>query len=264
MTRWHSLYLCCADQSAVVSALHHTLATLDYQLFDPFGLIPGKTYPEAVRLFVAPPSGGWVRVIGVPDENLLPPLSQLGLCLSVGLDETEASIDGYADGKTVEREVALVPHLRPGCSESDLHRVLTQTYEATTGDDDLLLEMLPDDVQAMSGKVNKKQARRMFNRLSSNLMKKAGGDLDSSRQFLGESAVNWNSAGGQRIRAVMACLNVLENWREPDFITLRDAYQLHARRRRNPKAMLYPGDAEAMDSVPDALDYTPVYGGKNP
>jgi hypothetical protein len=46
-------------------------------------------------------------------------------------------------------------------------------------------------------------------------------------------------------------------------VALRDSYQLHARRQRKPDARLYPGDEEAMTRVPDALDYIPVYGGKN-
>ena len=59
----------------------------------------------------------------------------------------------------------------------------------------------------------------------------------------------------------MACLDVSNNWHEPDFVALRDAYQLHLRRQRNPKAMLYPGDTQAMGAVPNALEYTPIYGG---
>ncbi|MBL8157537.1 MAG: hypothetical protein JNM70_25480, partial [Anaerolineae bacterium] len=42
---------------------------------------------------------------------------------------------------------------------------------------------------------------------------------------------------------------------------LRDAYQLHSRRQRNPNARAYPGDEAVMAAVPDALMYTPVYGG---
>ena len=51
------------------------------------------------------------------------------------------------------------------------------------------------------------------------------------------------------------------DWHAPDFTTLRDAYQVAERRQRRPNAGLYPGDAEALAAVPDALAYTPVYGG---
>jgi hypothetical protein len=59
----------------------------------------------------------------------------------------------------------------------------------------------------------------------------------------------------------MDCLRI-PDWRDPDFVTLRDAYALHKRRERSPNATLYPGDAEALAAVPDALTYTPVYAGK--
>jgi hypothetical protein len=103
------------------------------------------------------------------------------------------------------------------------------------------------------------QANKMFARLSGDLLKKAGGDANAAALL--KNAVDWNSVGGQRLTAFMACLNVPEDWREPDFVTLRDAYQLHLRRQRLPNARLYPGDAEAMAKVLDALEYTPVYAG---
>ncbi|MGB1286519.1 MAG: hypothetical protein ACPG7F_08305, partial [Aggregatilineales bacterium] len=74
---------------------------------------------------------------------------------------------------------------------------------------------------------------------------------------------DWNSQGGQYIRALMACLTLPENWRTPDFTSLRIAYSLYKRRARRPNGMQLPGDVDAMAAVPDALDYVPVYGGKN-
>ncbi len=74
---------------------------------------------------------------------------------------------------------------------------------------------------------------------------------------------NWNSPGGRRLHALMRCLTVPDHWREPDFGVLRDAYQLHSRQQRKPDARLYPGDDATMNRVPDALDYVPVYGGRD-
>jgi hypothetical protein len=126
------------------------------------------------------------------------------------------------------------------------------------------LDNLPEDVRAMAGQVNPAQAQKMFERLSGTLMKKAspgGNAADEARMMLAGHAPDWNSVGGQRLRALMACLTVPDHWREPDFVTLRDAYQVAERRQRKPDARLYPGDAKAIHSVPNALDYTPVYGG---
>jgi hypothetical protein len=111
----------------------------------------------------------------------------------------------------------------------------------------------------------------MIDRLSQNLLNKVGQRTGTDAQSMSAAAQemisptppDWNSPGGQRIRAVMQCLTVPDNWRDPDFVALRDAYQLRVRRQRKPDARLYPGDEEAMNRVPDALDYIPIYGGKN-
>ncbi len=110
----------------------------------------------------------------------------------------------------------------------------------------------------MAAQVDLKQAGRLFERMSATLARKTSAD-PAAGDLLKQP--DWSSAGGQRIRALMDCLNV-PNWQAPDFVTLRDAYALHERRQRSPKARLYPGDAEALAAVPDALAYTPVYGGK--
>jgi len=119
----------------------------------------------------------------------------------------------------------------------------------------------------MAGKVNSNQAQKMFNRLSGDLIKKVSpgnGQADAARTLINNSdTLDWNSSGGVRIRAVMNCLTLPENWREPDFDSLRDAYPLYERRRRNPNARTYPGDESVMAKVADALLYTPVYGGAN-
>jgi hypothetical protein len=64
------------------------------------------------------------------------------------------------------------------------------------------------------------------------------------------------------LMSCMSLLRVPKSWREPDFPTLRTAYWLHLRRRTQPNAPLLPGDDNALRRVPDALSYTPLYGGK--
>ena len=101
-------------------------------------------------------------------------------------------------------------------------------------------------------------------RLTGNLLKKADSDertAASARELI--QPPDWNSPGARRLHALVGCLTLPPNWRDPDFVTLRDAYQLHARRQRKPDARLYPGDEEIMARVPNALDYIPVYGGRD-
>ncbi len=192
-------------------------------------------------------------MIGTPDPALLPALSRLALCLLIELDGADARIEVYADGAAAALETALAPYAQmPDCLGA---------APAVADDSPALgavaLDALPQDVQALAQRVDLKQAGAMFSRLSGNLMKKTGGDPgDLLRQ------PEWNSTDGARIRALMDCLSI-PDWRTPDFVTLRDAYALHERRRRSPNATLYPGDAEALAAVPGALAYTPIYGGKS-
>ncbi len=258
MTSWFSLYLPCADNDQVAETLEDTLKALGYQAFNPFGFIPGKAYPQAVRLFVAPAHEGWTRVLGEPDVALLAPLSLIEPCLLVELDESEARFAAYSEGEASTPEVAFAPYTH----EHDCIRLSLQINQAANDASlgGVALDMLPGDVQDLAQKVDLRQAGKMFNRLSGNLAPKSGGD-PAARDLLRQP--EWNSIGGTRIRALMNCLRI-PKWRDPDFVTLRDAYALHERRRRSPNATLYPGDAETMATVPNALSYTPVYAGKTP
>jgi hypothetical protein len=269
---WYSLYLPSEDSAAITEALRSALSSAGYTLYNPFGPMPGLSYRESARLFVAPPRDGWIRVVASP-EHLAPvasALSQLVPCLEAGFNGG-AIIQLYRAGEKLDDpRDALSAYLRPGKSPADLVSALQAPPLGFAAENetvaDVPLDILPADARALSDKVNLKQASGLFNRLSEGLSKRTGQTAskeEAARALLRSSALDWNSPGGRQIRALMACLNVPDNWRTPDFVALRDAYQLHARRRRSPNADLYPGDAEAMAAVPDALDYTPVYGGRN-
>jgi hypothetical protein len=113
-------------------------------------------------------------------------------------------------------------------------------------------------VQVLAGQVDLQQAGKLFERMSATLARKTNANPAADALL---KQPDWSSAGGQRIRALMNCLGI-PGWQAPDFVTLRDAYALHQRHQRSPHARLYPGDAEALAAVPDALAYTPVYGGR--
>jgi hypothetical protein len=271
---WISLFLPSDDPAAVAADLQREVTRASYTLYNAFGLLPGKAYPHTVKLFVSPAVNGWVRLIGEPDPALYAPLSQGKLCIVAQLDAATGSLEVYADGALVDAGVALAPYVRAGQSVEILQQALRGEVASITPLDTLPepqmvaipLDSLPPDVQAMLGNVNQGQAQQMMNQLGGNLMNRFGGQMqtDAAQNLLKQQQQipDWNSADGVRIRATIGCLTIPDKWREPDFITLRDAYALHERRRRKPDARLYPGDAEAMQTVPDALAYTPVYGGK--
>jgi hypothetical protein len=263
---WDSLYLPSDDPQTIAATLRQSLETLGYTLYDPFGLLPGKSYAQTVRLFVAPARAGWVRVVGTLDPRLLMPLSASAPCLVLSLNGAEAVIEAYARGGLRDPEHVLRRYLRTGLTADHLRRALMdEPPEATTGSAAPdAFGHLPSEVQSLAGQVDPRQAQKMFDRISGNLLRKASSDrqvADEARELI--SPPDWGSPGARRMLAVVGCLTLPDNWREPDFVSLRDAYQLHARRRRKPDARLYPGDEDVMAAVPDALDYIPVYGGQD-
>ncbi len=270
-TTWNCLYLPSNEVGDIVQRLQDSLTGLGYTLYNPFGLIPGKAYSRSVRLFVAPNASGWVKVIGTPDDAQFSTLSKDTTLIYAALNGTETDIRVYANGDAVDLESALLVYLRPNLTPNDLRNALVTTsnvIQMNKPDSGLPFDALPDDIKALAGKVNTHQAQKMFNNiLSGGLLKKVSNGEDqghAARALIHNSdTLDWNSSAGTRIRAVMNCLTLPENWREPDFDSLRDAYPLHERRRRSPNARIYPGDEAVMAKVPDALLYTPVYGGQS-
>jgi len=266
---WRSLYLYCDDFHAAADTLRKTLIALGYELYDPFGIMPGKGYDDAVRLFVAPGQRRWVRIIGPSDQRLLPGLSSLGLCLFFSLeDDATSDIQVYIDGEAQPIVDALTPYLRVDRTAADLQAALDGTYapQIRATDDDrpaIPMAILPDDVQQMAEKLNPNAISRMFNKWMKRVTNRIDGDENAARELLRGTGPDWESGAAQQIRAVADCITLPSPyWRIPDFVTLRDAYQLHARRQRKPNATLYPGDRQQMEALPDALTYLPVYGGK--
>ncbi|MBN1563035.1 MAG: hypothetical protein JXA10_04305, partial [Anaerolineae bacterium] len=115
---------------------------------------------------------------------------------------------------------------------------------------------------AQASKLFQKMSGKLFNRMH----KKTGATKDEQAQaqamFMGGGQDTWNSLNGQRVRAIISVLTLPDNWRSPSQDEVRDAYQVSRLRQRAPRMALMPGDKEAMDAVPAALDYKPVYMGR--
>jgi len=259
---WHSLYLHCNDRAVILKTLHESLTTLGYTHYDPFGGLPGKAYQRTVKLFIAPERDGWTRLIGSPDAQQPALLSTLGVCIDAAFDVQNATISTYVDGQSVDMPSALTPFLRPERTAHDLTTALTLSTIHTSEDGDVPMSALPDDVQQMAQGLNTKSINRLFGKMMKRVNKQVGDSQAEDARKLLNAGVDWQSSGAAKMRTFMHCLMLPENWHTPEFTALRDAYQLHQRRQRNPNAMLYPGDADAMAAVPDALDYVPVYGGQ--
>lgn len=281
--QWHSLYLTSnvpfnKETSAhVAEHLKQQVQDLGYTLYNPFGIIPGKSYPQAVRAFVAPPQATWIRIIAespLPDA-LIQAISADYFVLSLTLNEDDNHISAYQNGQPVTVDVdTLRPYLKADADPNDLDRALNtpditvlppeNTPQPQVQQVVLPLDALPPEIQAMAKDLNPKDTSNMFQKMMRNLGKGNDPTQDEKTKQLMKQAqgLDWNTPHAAQIRLLMQLLNTPDTWRKPDYVALRDAYSLHQRRQRRPNATLYPGDAEAMQAVPDALDYHPIFAGK--
>lgn len=261
MSSWHSLYFYCAppdNPTSLIDAIRAGLQTDGFTLYNPFGLMPiTKVYERAVKLFVAPPQNGWSRVILASDtplpETILTHLAFPALWLTLSDHTVQAralyhgAISTTPDPLRDTLTATQFDRLKRAWDLPDGARSIASTGEQA-------LAVIPDH----SG-VDPRQAQKWIQQMSGKLL--SAEQQAAGQQILQQNVIDWQSDGGQKIAAIMACLPI-PAWREPDYVPLRDAYQLQQRRQRNPNATLYPGDAEAIAAVTDALAYTPIFAGK--
>lgn len=273
MTRWHSLYCYNQTQDETHTAIEQFLQAQDYTRYDAFGLMPGRAYSQTIKTFTAPQAGQWVRVLAeashLPDlDQLAVTLSQQAICIVASLEGKRGSLLVYENGGAVEDiHSALLPYIKPDVTSAELEQAVAgKAFPQPLEDEeakqigDINLDDVPEEYKGMVRKVDARQASKLFRKLTQQLLGTA--DPQASK-MLQQEKPDWNGPVGRRIRSVMACLTVPQDWREPDFTTVRLAYPLHLRLQRNPNAPSYPGDEEALQAVPDALDYRPAYGGKD-
>jgi hypothetical protein len=261
------MYLFSNAHDDAVTHLRESLTHNGFHHYNPFGIMPSKPWKQTVRLFVAPARGGWLRVVGEPTVEVAALLSQHLPLLWLGLRGDTAQIAAYADGVEIDvqafaaRTVAVDARtIERALHDAPLTPLLKKQQQVVA----IPIDQLPEDVRAMAQRINPAQAGGMIEKLSGDLMKRVGGDAAAAGALLNPpDAPDWGSVSAARLRALAQVLSLGADWDAPDFVTLRDAYQAAARRQRKPDAPLFPGDAEAMAAVPDALAYTPVFGGRD-
>ena len=239
-----SIFVRSSDAHTVAAQVIDIALAAGYVRYDPFNGLPGRAYPQAIRVFAAPAHKGWVRLLGEWDVALSELLSKTtSPVVWVKLEGSIGTVEIWQDGAQVALPALdSAPHLVPKPAERSW------------------VDVLPPDVQALN--THPQQAEKLINRLSTSLLAKSGGaDQQAAAAALLSGGERWDSPAGIHIVRVLSALGI-DDWRDPDFITLRDAYALQARRQRRPNATPLPGDAATMAAVPNALDFLPVYAGK--
>ncbi|GIV81472.1 MAG: hypothetical protein KatS3mg051_0826 [Anaerolineae bacterium] len=274
---WHSLYIADVSPEAVSAALISVLGKHGYTPYDPFpggaGTPPGLT--DLVRLFVAPPQEGWVRVLGALDRALCTELSAAldRPVLVAWLDESSGGLALATGDAFRETPDALVPYLRTGSALDDLRRAWAGEVRSDPLPDESQAEQgLPPALRDMAEQqgVDPRKAGSLFEQLSGRLFGGLAGQAGESSAeqeaaravLMGGGRNPWNSLAGARVRAIASLLTLPANWREPDWDAVRDAYQAHRMRERYPRMTPLPGDRAALAAVPDAAAYRPVFMGR--
>lgn len=261
----HLLYLHpYPNQEAFVEPFKQMLQAHAYHLYDPFGLLPGKTYPHTVKLFVAPShQEGWVALIS--EHELSEWLPAWGSsCIALLIDTQSAQVDFYQDGGACSP----TDFLKQFVGDVGLAQAL-EYYEATkhTQHDPtpsptvVPLTLLPSDVQAMAGNLSNQQINTLFEKLTRQLPQ--GSVLAEAQQFIHEQAtLDWTRAHTQAVLRLMSAIGAPDPSALPTFATVRDAYSVHRRLQRKPDRTLLADEDNLRRLLPNALDYQPIYAGR--
>ncbi|MFZ4828054.1 MAG: hypothetical protein ACOYLB_11925 [Phototrophicaceae bacterium] len=251
-------------RDALVNTFKQALQARGYHLYDPFGMLPGKSYPHTVKVFVAPADAhGWLRLISQDDLGGWMSDWQVN-AIALAMDAQSAQVDCYHEGKP--------------CSPTDMMETLAlgeslaqvlEAYEAvkhahatpTPPPTVVPLTLLPADVQGMAGNLSNQQINSLFEKLTKQLPQ--GATLTEAQQFVHQQATfDWASPHGQAVTRLMNTLGAPNPSTLPLFSVLRDAYQVHRRLQRKPDRTLLADEDELRRLIPNALDYQPIYAGK--
>lgn len=255
---WASAYVPLADKKRLISTFREIYESAGYIAYDPFP--GGNGTPSGIsstsRLFVARPDSGWIRMIGHAEADILKKLAEK---LEVSLISVE--ITDHNSRIEVIGAKTLTDFLKAGKTPDDLNRAENMTPAASQ-------EVMPDELGdlAKSYGLANKQVEKLFQKTTHGLFQKLDKQTDGEASSTQSDAMqllnaqfSWNSAPAQRVQAVMACLSVPADWRNPSFKEIAAAYPVARLLDMNENAPLLPGDEDLLDKVDYPLDYTPVY-----
>ena len=276
---WQHLLFPHSSPEDVLVALRNALENNSYSSYDPFPGGSGSPIGKLTRIraFAAPPSQTWQSIFIAPadhiDSTILTDLSTsidtpfLDLHLS-SLEDYHITVYG-TDTRTTDL-TALLPFLKSGMSMSDLesaqHEAPPDVSKSSSSPN------LPPELQKFADEkgVQSKHVDKLMGRMTKRIFKKmeqqSGDSSDSTQEqakamLSGQAQDALHSPAGLKLRSIISRLTVPEDWYLPDWKTLVAAYPI-ARQLQKGNALLLPGDEAALEQVPNALDFVPLYYAK--
>lgn len=245
-----------------IDGIKHALLSIGYKPYDPFPGGSGSPIGKVtrLRLFISPAVEGWHKILMAYEDtfphNLQLALPTLLMAEIVDDEQFQIGVSGQWGLET------LVLYLRPTHSFADMQQAAASPIQEAPPTPPELANLPPDIQQlAQQSGVQVVQVDKMMNKMSKKVLRNMAADEETQAQaraaIKASQGVNWQSAAGQHLRAIMACLTVPEQWYLPDWQSLVNAYQVARQQQR--QIPLLPGDEAMLQQVPNALDYTPLY-----
>lgn len=279
-TIWQHLLFTDISHDKIISAIRNALENNGYKSYDPFPGGSGSPIGKLTRLrtFVAPSDQSWQSLFIAPTDSFETSILS-DLAKSIGmpfLDLRIQSLEAYQitlyDTASSSTDLAaLVPFLKSGLTIADLESSdneaisISDSSPSNAANLPSELQQFADD-QGVEGKHINKLMGRMTKRIFKKMEQQSGDASDDTQEqakamLAGQSQDVLSSLAGQKLRNVLACLTVPDDWYLPDWKSLVAAYPI-ARQLQKGDGLLLPGDESTLNQVPDALDYTPLYYAK--
>jgi hypothetical protein len=267
---WQRILFQSTQHEVLSQVIKSVLENDGFKLYDPFAGGTGTPVgiKERLRMFLAPPLEGWTRLAIAPQDVFSQPhLESVAIQTNVAIlnlqvvSEEAFQVIGYEQGKALAMPENFGAFLRSGTSPEHIMQVWRgETLQAVKdGGSDL-----PADIQAFAEQkgVNVKAVDRMMGKMTRRINKKMQGEnQDAAKAALASnSGMNWKSVGARTLLGVAECLAIPAEWRSPDWQLLTDAYQ--AARQKQRGGLILPTDEKMLQSLPDALNYQPLYFAK--
>lgn len=265
---WQRLFIQTPPTESAAISVKSWLASQAYVAYDPFagGLGAPIKLKDRLKMFLSPPLQGWSMLILSPQDTLPPEA-----LTAIGTTQPILNLLIYPDGleiqaKTPASELVDGPaalHLL--WPDADKISAMWQAVQASSTEaghepptmDNAIRNIVAGEQGGSQGWLTKKMTNRF--------LKQATQGLDENPENMREQAqamfkdapveVSWSREDIGALVALLATVDFPQGWHLPHWKTLNAAYTVARQHAYRPNAPMLPGDQQALDAVPHALDF---------